>query len=279
MPWHPRVESMEFSDVILHMVNESTASRADKNESSVNGRTRNSIIRRFGFEDLKPISTPMDPQLKLSQAQALSTTEEHAVMRDVPYREAVGSLMYAALGTRPDIAFAITTLSRFASNPGVIHWNATKRVFRYLKGTRDLWLTFGGVKTDLKGWADADGSMAEDRHAISGYAFIIDGGAVSWSSKRQEIISLSTTESEYMAATHAAKEALWLRSLIGQIFPRTDINKDDATILFLTTNPPLSSPKTTNTMPVRNTSTSASILFIGSSRTALSGSSIAQQTT
>ncbi len=134
----------------------------------------------------------------------------------------LGALMYAALGTRPDIAYAVSTLSRFSTNPGPAHLNAVKRVFRYLAGTKSLWLTYGGVSDSddggLKGYADADGSMAEDRRAISGYAFIIDGGAVSWSSKRQEIVSLSTTESEYVAAAHGAKEALWLRQFIGQIF-------------------------------------------------------------
>jgi len=97
-----------------------------------------------------------------------------------------------------------------------------KRVFRYLSGTKNLWLSFGGIGDvgdgGLKGYADADGSMHEDRHAISGYAFMIGGGAVSWSSKRQDIISLSTTESEYVAAAHASKEALWLRQFIGQVF-------------------------------------------------------------
>jgi len=83
-------------------------------------------------------------------------------------------------------------------------------------------------KRELRGFSDADGSMAEDRRAISGYAFIINSGAVSWSAKRQEIVSLSTTESEYVAATHAAKEALWLRSLIQQLFN----SKLNATTLF-----------------------------------------------
>ena len=76
----------------------------------------------------------------------------------------------------------------------------------------------GKKKSLVVGYADVDGSMAEDRRAVSGYAFLIDGGAVSWSSKRQEIVSLSTTESEYVAASHATKEALWLRSLIGEVF-------------------------------------------------------------
>lgn len=84
----------------------------------------------------------------------------------------------------------------------------------YLNGK----LTFGGQKRELVGYADADGSMAKHRQAMSGYAFLLDGGAVSWSSKRQEIVSLSTTESEYVAASHATKEALWLRSLLKQLF-------------------------------------------------------------
>lgn len=177
-----------------------------------------SIIARYGFQDLKPVSIPMDPNVRLTSAQSPSTTQEFARMRDVPYHEAVGSLMYAALGTRPDIAYAVQTVSRFSSKPGIDHWEAVKRIFRYLKGTRELWLAYGGDEKDLLGYADADGSMAEDRHAISGYAFILHGGTVSWSAKRQEIVSLSTTESEYVAATHAAKEALWLRSLLCQLF-------------------------------------------------------------
>jgi hypothetical protein len=187
-----------------------------------------SILRRYGFEDLKPITTPMDPNVRLTSAQSPSTTEEIAAMRNVPYHEAVGSLMYATLGTRPDICFAVQSVSRFNSKPGLVHWEAVKRIFRYLKGTRDLWLGYGGVTKEMVGYADADGSMGEDRKAISGYAFMINGGAVSWSAKRQEIISLSTTESEYIAATYAAKEALWLRQLILQIF---GINLD-ATTLF-----------------------------------------------
>ena len=187
-----------------------------------------SIIRRYGFQDLKPVSIPMDTGSRLTTAQCPSTTAEFAQMRDVPYREAVGSLMYAALGTRPDIAFAVQTVSRFSTKPGPAHWEAVKRIFRYLKGTTDLWLSYGMTKMKLTGYTDADGSMAEDRHAISGYAFLIHGGAVSWSAKRQEIIALSTTEAEYVAITHAAKEAIWLRSLILQLFEL----KLDPTTLF-----------------------------------------------
>ncbi|TFY52170.1 hypothetical protein EVJ58_g10162 [Rhodofomes roseus] len=171
-------------------------------------------------------------------AQSPQTTGEVAEMRNVPYREAVGLLMYASLGTRPDITYAVSVLARFSQNPGRAHWEAVKRVFRYLAGTKTLRLTYGAVSLDLVGYTDADGSMHEDRKAISGYAFLIDGGAVSWASKRQEIISLSTTESEYVAITHASKEALWLRSLIGQVFaPFTEpvpLNSDNLSAISLT---------------------------------------------
>jgi hypothetical protein len=172
-----------------------------------------SILRRYGLEDSKAVSIPMDPNVRLTSAQSLTSTEDFVRMRNIPYHEAVG--------TRPDITYAVQTLSRFSTNPGIEHWEAAKRVFRYLKGTREMWLSYGGQRRELQGYADADGSMAKDRRAVSGYAFLIHGGAISWSAKRQEIVSLSTTESKYVAATSAVKEALWLRSLITQLFDIT----------------------------------------------------------
>jgi hypothetical protein len=181
-----------------------------------------SILRRFGFDELKPLSTPFDTQVRLTSEQAPADAAEFAAMRNIPYREAVGALNWAALGTRPDIAFAVSTVARFSANPGLAHWEAVKRIFRYLAGMRDLWLMYGEEQRHLIGYADTDGSMSEDRRAITGYAFLIDGGAVSWSSKKQEIVTLSTTESEYVAATHGMKEALWLRSLIRKAFQPWD---------------------------------------------------------
>src|SRR6266545_3099900 len=170
----------------------------------------------------------MDPNMRLTSAQSPNTTEEFARMRNIPYHEAVSLLMYASLGTHPNITYAVQTVSRFSTNPGIEHWEAVKRIFRYLKGTKDLWLSYGGQRRELLGYADADGNMAEDRRAVSGHAFLIHSSAVSWSAKRQEVVSLSTTESEYIAATSAAKEALWLCSLITQLFGTTL----DATTLF-----------------------------------------------
>src|SRR5712671_7535392 len=140
-------------------------------------------------------------------------------MSKTPYREAIGSLMYLAVATRPDIAFAVSTLSRFLDNPGDTHWEAVKRIFRYIAGMRSLQLMYRGERHNLLGYTDADGTTQEHRCTISGYAFIIDGSAISWASKKQELITLSTAEAEYVAATHAAKEAIWLCKLIGELFP------------------------------------------------------------
>ena len=93
-----------------------------------------------------------------------------------------------------------------------------KQIYRYLTGTKKLALTFGAGKRGLEGFTDADGASQEHRHTITGYAYILDGGAISWASKKQELVTLSTTEAEYVAATHAAKEGVWLRHLIGEVF-------------------------------------------------------------
>jgi hypothetical protein len=85
---------------------------------------------------------------------------------------------------------------------------------------KDFQLTYGGERHDLEGYSDADGGTQEDRYAISGYTFLIDGGAIAWSSRKQELITLSTAEAEYVATTHAAKEALWLHKFIREVFPK-----------------------------------------------------------
>ena len=175
-----------------------------------------SILRQYGFKDLKPVSTPMDPASQLSTIQSPSTTKEYATMKHIPYNEAVGSLMYATLGTRPDICYAVQTVSKFNNKLGLAHWEAIKRIFKYLIGTKNLWLCYGSLTKELHGYVDANRSMNEDHKAISGYAFMVNGGAVSWSVKHQELIFLSTTKSKYIAVTHAAKEALWLHMIISQ---------------------------------------------------------------
>ena len=141
-------------------------------------------------------------------------------MSRVPYASAVGSLMYAMVCTRPDIAHVVGVLSRFMSNPGEEHWTAVKRVFRYLRGTSDYGLCYQGRLglervLDVRGFVDADwAGDLDQRISTSGYVFSLFGGAVSWMSKRQFVMALSTTEAEYIAATHASKEAVWFAEIV-----------------------------------------------------------------
>ena len=108
-------------------------------------------------------------------------------------------------------------MSQFNANPGWDHWEAVKRIYRYLIGMKSLALTFGTQVQGLVGYVDTDGATQEHRRAITGFAFLVDGGAILWGSKKQELVTLSTAESEYVAATYAAKEALWLQHLIGEM--------------------------------------------------------------
>jgi hypothetical protein len=141
-------------------------------------------------------------------------------MRNIPYREVVGGFIWLASATRPDLAFAVCVLSRLLDNPGMPHWNAAKHVLQYLKGTHDLGLTYraSDVTLGLDIFGDADGMTLDNRRAVSGYVFILNGAAVSWSSKQQEIVSLSTTEAEYIALTYTAKEAIWFRYFLTELF-------------------------------------------------------------
>jgi hypothetical protein len=188
----------------------------------------NTIIRCFNLEEAKAIPFPITPNISYSTKDAPTDKTEAVRMANTPYRQAIGSLMYVAVATRPDISYAVSTLSQFLENPGELHWEAAKRVFRYLAGTRGHTLTYGGERQDLTGYTDADGSSQDHRRAISGHTFIIDGGAISWSSRKQELVVLSTAEAEYIAATHAAKEGIWLRRLIGELFGHSD----DPTTLY-----------------------------------------------
>jgi hypothetical protein len=140
-------------------------------------------------------------------------------MSHVPYASAVGNLMYAMVCTRPDIAHAVVFLRRYMSKLGKEHWTTVKRVFRYLRGTTSYGLCYQGRPildrvVDIHGFVDADWAGDMDRRrSTSGYVFKLFGGATSWMRKRQAVVALSTTEAEYMAATHASKEAVWLQRL------------------------------------------------------------------
>ena len=171
----------------------------------------------------------MEPGTQYSVDQSPSSLNQISRMKGVPYSEAIGSVLWPVVVSRPDAAFAIGVLSQFIQNPGPAHWEGLKRVINYLGCTKNLWLTLGGAKENLvEGFCDADWAGQKHRHSISGFSFHYGVGAVSWSSKKQNIVALSSTEAEYVAQTHAAKEAIWLQSFISEIRGN---KKDPLTIL------------------------------------------------
>eukprot|EP00253_Pinus_taeda_P036535 PITA_36535 len=196
--------------------------------------------------DSKPVKVPIPVGVKLSAEQCPKTQEEEEDMSRVPHASVIDSFMYAMVCTRQNISHAVGVLSRFMSKPGKEHWTGVKRVFRYLRGTSDYGLYYQGrpgldTVLDFRGFIDVDwvGDL-DQRRSTSGYVFNLFGGAVSWMSKKQFVVALSTIEAEYMAATHASKEAVWLQrfcSSMGLVQGAIRIDYDSQSAIFLAKNP------------------------------------------
>jgi transposase InsO family protein len=178
------------------------------------------VLNKFGMTNCDPVSTPLDNHVVLSKSQAPATPAAKEQMKRVPYQSAVGALMWCMIASRPDICFAVTALSQFNNCYGPTHWTAVKRVMRYLKGTQRFELTYSGrdPRSSLMCYCDSDwAGNVDDRKSITGYTFLIGGGAVSWQSRKQPTTALSSVEAEYMASTQAIKEALWWKAFVTQL--------------------------------------------------------------
>jgi hypothetical protein len=167
----------------------------------------NSILQRYGMENANTVNTPMDHKTRLDNVSNNADSEADQVL----YQSIVGSLMYAAQATRPDIAFAVAALSRYLLKPYKTHMTAAKRVLRYLKYTADTKLVFpgpGGSSEGLVGYTDSDwAGDKHDRKSQGGYIFKMAGAPISWKSKKQTVVARSTTEAEYLACSEATREA------------------------------------------------------------------------
>ena len=172
------------------------------------------VLDKFGMTDCKACATPMTAD------NLYAVDEDEAELPNVPYRSLVGCLMYAAVCTRPDITNAVNQLSRYGNKFTLVHWKAAKRVLRYLKGTTHLKLCYSGRGSGvLSMHCDADwaGDRIE-RRSTTGYVSLLCGGAISWRSKLQTSIALSSTEAELYALVSATQETIWLRRLMKDMF-------------------------------------------------------------
>ena len=195
------------------------------------------VLLKYGMQDAKSVSTPVDVSTKLVQA-----VDGEELFEQCMYQSAVGSLLYLSTGTRPDIAFAVSSVAKFSSKPTKQHWIGVKRILRYLKGTSGLGLLCTRSNGDkLVGYLDSDwASDLEDRRSTSGYLFKLSGAPISWRSKKQTSVALSTAEAEYVALSSATQEAMWLRRLVAELRCKpsgaTVIHEDNQSAIMMAQN-------------------------------------------
>ena len=204
-----------------------------------------SVIKKFNMSDCKPPPPPAATQL-LSKSQSPVTTNEIQAMADKPYKNLVGSLWYAAHGSRLDIVYSTNAVAQHAQNPGQAHWTACKRILRYLKDAINLGIVYKPSATDvfdIVAYSDSDwGSDADDRRSKTGYTVLVAGGAVVWQTKSQKTVALSSCEAELYAACEAVKEILWLTMFFTELklkFNKPILYVDNQGAIALAKNPVL----------------------------------------
>ncbi|XP_067943244.1 uncharacterized protein [Watersipora subatra] len=186
----------------------------DQHESSISLDQQyylQQVINRFGMQDSNPVSTPADINVKLIKYDGISKPVDSK-----KYQAMVGSLLYASVATCPDIAQAISEVSKYNSCPTEAHLTAVKRIICYIKGTLTTKLCYNkSDEAKVIGYSDANWARdLDNRCSTSGNVFLMSGGAVSWQSKRQNTVAVSTAEAEYVSLFHATQEAMWLHKLL-----------------------------------------------------------------
>ncbi|XP_066319998.1 secreted RxLR effector protein 161-like [Miscanthus floridulus] len=182
------------------------------------------MLKRFNMEQSKKGFLPMSHGMRFSMKQCPSTVEERKRMSKIPYASVVGSIMYAMICTRLDVSYALSVTSRYQADPGESHWTLVKNILKYLRRTKDVFLIYGGEdELVVNGYTDASFQIdMDDSQSQSGFVFTINGGAVSWKSSKQETVTDSTTEAEYITASESTKEGVWMRRFLIDlgVFPK-----------------------------------------------------------
>jgi len=214
---------------------EITRDRAAGTIQLSNQQATQALLSQHSMSQCKPSSTPLPTGVKLQA--------DDSAPAPPGYSNLVGSLLYLSITTRPDIAQAVGALARYMSKLTVNHFNAAKHVIRYLAGTVNMGIVFakGDGSISLFGYCDADyaGSL-DNRRSTTGYCFLCNDAIISWSSRLQQTVAVSTAEAEYMAAAAAVKEALWLQHLCTDmhlLMQPTTIYSDNQAALSLLRNP------------------------------------------
>ena len=174
------------------------------------------VLKRFSMHNCKAAPAPIVKGEKFGEYQCPQNQYEKEQMKSVPYASAIGSIMYAQVCTRPDLAFTTGMLGRYQSNPGKAHWMAAKKALRYLQGTKSHMLVYRRSDAlEIVGYSDADWAGCKDtKKSTSGYVFTLAGGAISWKSCKQSIVTSSTMYAEFIACYEATGQAMWLKKFV-----------------------------------------------------------------
>src|ERR1700678_1515334 len=177
------------------------------------------ILNQFRLDHITPRNTPLPIGINLDSNMSPKTDSERKAMGDKPYRSVLGSVMWGQLATRPDLSFSVSLLARFQSNPGIEHWSALMHVLGYIKNTLNYGVTYSrDADFSPHAYVDADyGGCRDTRRSTSGYVFIMASGPVTWSSKRQTTVTLSTVEAEYVAMSQCAQQMVWMQSWLSEV--------------------------------------------------------------
>ncbi|KAK6160134.1 hypothetical protein DH2020_003515 [Rehmannia glutinosa] len=201
------MKDMGLADVILRIKISRTSNGLTLDQSHYVDK----ILEKFSKDDTSLARTPIDTSKHLSKNRG-------EVVSQVEYSRVIGSLMYLMSCTRPDIAYAVSKLSRYTSNPGHDHWKGIVRILRYLRYTRDFGLHYTRYPAVIEGYSDANWiSDIKDSKSTSGFVFTLGGAAISWKSSKQTVIARSTMESEFIALDKCGEEAEWLRNFLEDI--------------------------------------------------------------
>lgn len=218
-----KMKDLGEARIILGM--DITRDRSARTLTLCQTRYAQKVIDRFGLGSARGQPTPMDCGIDLTAPSEPCTQ---------PYREAIGSLMYLMVGSRPDLAYCVGVLAKHVQNPTKVHWDALMRVLRYVIHTKELGLVYGGTGASMVPLVYTDADWAGDRancRSVSGFVALMSGGAVSWCARQQEVVALSSAESEYISMCNGAKETMWLRRLASgmQVVP----HMDQPTVMFV----------------------------------------------
>ncbi|KAE9334786.1 hypothetical protein PF008_g13793 [Phytophthora fragariae] len=180
------------------------------------------LLYRFAMDASKPQNTPMVPKTRLDKLTDEPSAEEVAEMQAKPFHQVVGSLLYLARVSRPDLSFTINQLARHCATPRKEAWTAAKYALRYLRKTKDIELVLRPIEDGMRIATDADwANDLQDRKSVSGFVVYLFGCPVHWGSSKQSVIALSSTTAEFIAASDGLQQAEWIKLVAMEVLTAT----------------------------------------------------------